>query len=111
MASITVEKLHCNEPSEHGHDEVYMKVTVDGSLTTQYPLDGGYESMTSGDDWSINQTYAYNTNCTICFYDSDAGGDDNLGCFTVQTSGSNPSSPVTLTGSGGSYLCYFSISG
>lgn len=109
MPTIDIQTLHCNKPSETGHDEVYMKILVDGDLSSQYPPGGGYESMGSGDDWQIDQDYAYDESCVVSFYDSDTFGDDSLGSFTVQTSGSSATSPVSLSGSGGSYTCTFTV--
>ena len=85
-----------------------MTVSVDGVLSGRYPSGSGYQSMTDKDVWGVNQTYAFTQSCTVTFWDSDGGGDDSLGSFTVETSGTSSSSPVTLTGSGGNYTCTFS---
>lgn len=105
--TIMLTQIKCNNTSEHGHDEVYIKYSIDGQRDKRYPSKG-YQSLANGEIWSnINLPISYKNTVVIGLYDSDAGKDDFLGSHTYQTDdASQAEQHVVSNSNGANYTLY-----
>lgn len=90
-----------------GHDEVYIKYSVDGNREKRYPAKG-YQSLADGETWpDIDLIISYKTSLLIGLYDSDAGKDDFLGSHTYETDdASKTEQNVVSNTNGANYTLY-----
>ena len=100
--TITITNIHCNEPSEIGHDEVYIKYTVDGGHAKRFPS-SGYHSMGSGDNWDPDLPITFKQNVVVGLYDQDTLGDENLGTHTYTTTSPQPETEPYTNTNGANY--------
>lgn len=85
--TMYLQSVICLNTSESGHDEVYVKYSIDGGSSTRFPsssADPDYHSMNTDDNnpWVTNLKLQFNNTVLIELWDSDTGGDDPLGSYT-----------------------------
>lgn len=100
--TIELNNIHCNSTSEKGHDEVYIKYSVDGGRETRFPSNG-YHSMANGDNWNPALIVSYATTVVISLYDEDTLGDEFLGSHTYTVSDPQPETVPVSNTNGASY--------
>jgi hypothetical protein len=87
--SITLTSIHCVNTSEAGHDEVYVKYSIDGGREQRYPA-SGYQSMEDGDSWSMSLPITFKNSAVVSLFDSDTLGDEFLGSHTYYPTDPQP---------------------
>ncbi|NVK63084.1 MAG: hypothetical protein HWE22_00805 [Flavobacteriales bacterium] len=100
--TIYLQSIVCENTSEMGHDEVYVKYSVDGGRNKRFPS-SGYESMSPNDNnpWVINLPIEYKNTLVIGLYDSDAGKDDSLGTHSYTAADASKEQSNTVSNSNG----------
>ena len=68
--TIVLKVIHCNNTSESGHDEVFIKYTIDGGLEKRFP-DKGYHALADGEDWEVDLPLTFSDNVIVALYDED----------------------------------------
>lgn len=106
--TLYLQKITCQNTSEVGNDEVYIKYIADGGREQRFPA-SGYHSMDSKNDdvWVVNLPMTYKETLVIGLYDSDTGKDDSLGSHTYDTADAskNEQNPVSNP-NGAAYTLY-----
>ena len=97
LASIT-----CVSTTERGHDEVYIKYSIDGGREQRFP-ENGYYAMSPGDLWETSLPITFKESVLVSLYDSDRGHDDFLGSHTYYPGDSQPESVSVPNTNGASY--------
>jgi hypothetical protein len=87
--SITLTSIHCVNTSEAGHDEVYVKYSIDGGREQRYPA-SGYQSMEDGETWSMSLPITFKNSAVVSLFDSDTLGDEFLGSHTYYPTDPQP---------------------
>ncbi|MBA3879351.1 MAG: hypothetical protein C0500_06520 [Sphingobium sp.] len=86
---LILSNLLCRDASESGHDEVYLKFSIDGSDTVyRYPT-WDYYSMNPDDsdkNWALGRSIWLNSKVEVSIWDSDDGNDDELHSFKINVS-------------------------
>ncbi len=100
--SIILNNIHCNNTSERGHDEVYIKYSVDGGRDSRFPSNG-YHSMANGDNWDPGLIISYSSSAVVGLYDEDTLGDEFLGSHTYTTADPQPETVPVSNTNGASY--------
>jgi hypothetical protein len=95
--SIELTTITCISTSESGHDEVYIKYSVDGGRDQRFP-DTGYHSMTKGDVWNVDIPLSFKESAVVSLFDNDLGHDEFLGSHTYYPTDPQPETvPVSNT--------------
>ena len=109
--TIMLTQIKCNNTSEIGHDEVYIKYSADGGRAKRYP-DKGYQSLADGETWSnIHLPINYKTTVVVSLDDSDAGKDDFLGSYTYEIDDASQSEQHVVSNSNGANYTLFTEPG
>jgi len=109
--TIMLTQIKCNNTSEIGHDEVYIKYSIDGGREKRYPAKG-YQSLADGEVWpNINLPINYKNTVVVGLYDSDTGKDDFLGSYTYNTDDASQTEQHTVSNSNGANYTLFTEAG
>jgi hypothetical protein len=100
--TIVLNNIHCNSKSESGHDEVYIKYSLDGGTFYRFPKKG-YQPMAPGDDWDPELPLTFSSSAVVSLYDSDFGKDDFLGSHTYYPDDPQPETVTVSNPNGANY--------
>jgi hypothetical protein len=103
--SIELTTITCLNTSERGHDEVYIKYTVDGGREDRFP-DKGSHSMSpdsSDNTWTVNLPISFSDSAIIALYDEDTLGDEFLGSHTYYPTDTQPETATVSNTNGAKY--------
>lgn len=101
--NIELTTITCVSTSEAGHDEVYIKYSIDGGREQRFP-DNGYHSMAPDEPpWTVNLPLSFKESAIVSLFDNDTGGDDFLGSHTYKPGDTQPEIVPVSNSNGAEY--------
>ena len=100
--TMYLQSVVCVDTQETGHDEVYIKYSIDGGSVKRYPS-SGYKSMNDKDNnpWITNLQLTFNQTVRVELWDDDTTSDDLIGSHTYQSSDAPYTESNLITNSDG----------
>jgi hypothetical protein len=102
--TIELTEIKCNNTSELGSDEVYIKYSIDNGREHRFP-DKGWHSLSSGETWqNVSLGLTFKDSVLVQLFDRDPAGDDSLGSHTYFPGDSQPETVTVSNTNGANYL-------